>query len=249
MLPIIISFFIITAVNMIAYLWAYERQSDHLTDLSYSACFILVVIYFLFIYGDLTFPRITLALLVIIWGVRLGGFLFYRIHQMGKDVRFDSFRGSQKGFLKFWLLQSVSIWIIVLPVIVGLMSDIKEVHWPAVVLWTIGWLLESIADYQKFTFRSKYSEQDFIDTGLFKYIRHPNYLGEILIWAAVFLYVTPYVSGWMWLTIVSPLWIVILLVWISGIPLIEKTYPSKYANNARFDLYLSRSWKLIPFIY
>lgn len=249
MLPIFISFILITLVNIAAYIWAYKKQSDHLTDISYSACFIILVAYFLLAYGDLTLSRIVLALLVILWGIRLGGFLFYRIHKMGKDARFDDFRGSKKGFLKFWLLQSISIWIIALPAIVGLMTNIDHVQWLAVLLWFFGWIIESIADYQKFVFRQKKATHEFIDTGLYKFIRHPNYLGEILIWVAIFWYVTPILSGWMWWTIVSPLWIITLLVKVSGIPLIEHSYPTKYANNTKFTHYLSQSWKLIPFIY
>ena len=128
MTAIFISFLIITLVNILAYIWAYKKQSDHLTDISYSLCFIAVTLYFLFAYGDLSNGRIVLALMVILWGIRLGGFLFYRIYKMGKDARFDAFRGRASGFLKFWLLQSLSISIIVLPVLFGLLAQDIEVN-------------------------------------------------------------------------------------------------------------------------
>jgi len=108
MTAIFISFVIITLINMLAYAWAYRNQSDHLTDISYSFCFIATSFYFLLGYGDITPPRIVLTMMVFLWGLRLGGFLFYRICKMGKDSRFDDFRNSKSGFLKFWILQSVS---------------------------------------------------------------------------------------------------------------------------------------------
>lgn len=249
MTAIFISFLIITLVNVLAYIWAYRNQSDHLTDISYSLCFIAVALFFLFGYGDLTAGHIVLTLMVVLWGVRLGGFLFYRIHHMGKDQRFDQFRSSAGGFLKFWLLQSASIWIIALPVLIGLMSENLQINIYAIIVWIGGWLLQSIADWQKFTFRSTNPASSFIDYGLYRYIRHPNYAGEILIWISIFWYVSPVLSYWQWLTIISPIWVTILLIGISGIPLIEITNRKKYAGNASFQQYVERTWRLVPFVY
>ena len=249
MMAILISFLIITLVNILAYIWAYKKQSDHLTDISYSLCFIAVTLYFLFAYGNLSAGSVVLALMVILWGIRLGGFLFYRIHKMGKDSRFDAFRGNAGGFLKFWLLQSLSISIIVLPVLFGLMATNIEVNIYALFLWCIGWILQSVADWQKFTFRSHHPSSSFISTGLYSYVRHPNYTGEILIWVAIFWYVSSVLSGWTWSAVISPIWIIFLLVAVSGIPLIEVANSKKYAGNADFQKYVSKTWRLIPFVY
>ena len=249
MSSIVISFIFIAIVNILAYLWAYKKQSDHLTDISYSLCFIVVTLYFLLVYGGLTQGRVVLALMLVLWGIRLGGFLFYRIQKMGKDARFDTFRGSAAGFLKFWILQAVSISIIILPVLFGLEAADLQIHNVAFALWLTGWIIQAAADWQKFSFRQTHSAHEFIDYGLYKYIRHPNYLGEILIWGAIFWYVTPVLAGWHWLAVVSPLWIIFLLVKVSGIPLIEETYPVKYKDNPLFQKYLKRSYRLIPFIY
>jgi steroid 5-alpha reductase family enzyme len=249
MTAILISFIIITLVNVLAYIWAYKKQSDHLTDISYSLCFIAVTLYFLMAYGDLTLGRLVLALMVILWGVRLGGFLFYRIHKMGKDARFDAFRGDAMGFLKFWLLQSISISIIVLPVLFGLLSNDLQVHIFAVILWIVGWTLQSVADWQKFTFRSQNPFNSFINNGLFTYVRHPNYTGEILIWLSIFWYVSSILAGWEWIALISPVWIIVLLVKISGIPLIEEANQKKYQGNLAFAEYTKKTWRLIPFLY
>ncbi|MBK9737358.1 MAG: DUF1295 domain-containing protein [Saprospiraceae bacterium] len=250
MTAIIISFLLITFVNVSAFIWAYKKQSDHLTDISYSLCFIAVTMYFFFVGDWMDISRMIFAAMIICWGIRLGGFLFFRIHKMGKDSRFDNFRENRTGFLKFWLLQSVSIWIIALPVMIGLGGKNLNIHFFAVLLWMIGMIIETIADWQKFMFRNrKPAANSFIDYGLFTYIRHPNYLGEILIWVSIFWYISPALVGYEWLSVVSPLWVIALLLWISGIPLIEKTNLTKYKDNPEFKAYTERTWRLIPWIY
>lgn len=249
MASIFLSFVIITVINILAYAWAFKRQSDHLTDLSYSLCFIAVTLYFLFANDSLSAARVILALMVAVWGVRLGGFLFYRINKMGRDKRFDDFRSSRSGFLKFWLLQSLSISIIILPVLFGLLAEGLSVNIPAIMVWTAGWIMQSVADWQKFVFRSRNPADAFISHGLYKHIRHPNYTGEILIWVGIFWYVVPVLYRWQWVAALSPLWIIILLTSISGIPLIENINRKKYKDDPAYSNYLSRTWRLIPLIF
>jgi steroid 5-alpha reductase family enzyme len=249
MTAIFISFLLITLVNVLAYVWAYRNQSDHLTDISYSACFIAVAVFFFQMYGGFDPSRIILVSMVILWAIRLGGFLFYRIHKMGRDTRFDEFRASRSGFLKFWLLQSISIWIIALPVMTGLMVGNLKIIVPAIMVWAVGWLIESIADGQKFIFKSSNQGAGFIQKGLYSRIRHPNYLGEILVWIGIFWYVAPSLDGWMWWSVVSPLWVILLLLKVSGIPLIEKANEIKYKDDPAFQKYQQYSWRIIPFVY
>lgn len=168
---------------------------------------------------------------------------------MGRDQRFDAFRGNAGGFLNFWLLQSISISIIVLPVLFGLLSLNIKVNIFAFLFWAAGWGIQSMADWQKFTFRNHHPSTSFVSTGLYKYIRHPNYTGEIIIWLSIFWYVFPVLAGWQWLSVISPVWIIILLVGISGIPLIEITNRKKYAGNFAFKEYVDRTWRLIPLVY
>ena len=85
--------------------------------------------------------------------------------------------------------------------------------------------------------------------GLYSTVKYPNYLGEILCWIGVFTYAIPSFGGIEWLTIVSPLWIIVLLLYISGIPLLEKQYEKKYGNDPEFKKYQVKTRKLIPLIY
>lgn len=240
----------ITAFNVAAYIWAYKRQSDVLTDISYSLSFIAVAMYGLYFWGPLTYPRVVLAGMVLIWALRLGGFLFYRIHKMGRDTRFDDFRESKIGFLKFWILQSISIWIIALPFMVGLYSNNENFNTWGIVIFLLGWIIEAVADYQKFSFRNnKKNEGKFIQTGLYTWLRHPNYLGEILCWLGIFLFVSPMLIGTSWLVIISPIWVIILLLFISGIPLIKVSNLKKYNHLPEYHNYLKKTWHIFPFIY
>jgi steroid 5-alpha reductase family enzyme len=168
---------------------------------------------------------------------------------MGKDARFDAFRGDAMGFLKFWLLQSISISIIILPVLFGLLDKDLTIHIFAVILWIVAWILQSVADWQKFTFRSQNPSNSFINNGLFTYVRHPNYTGEVLIWVSIFWFVSSILSGWEWIAVISPIWIIVLLVKISGIPLIEEANQKKYKGNLAFAEYTKKTWRLIPFLY
>ncbi len=245
---LILSLIIITLVNVIAYVWAYKKQSDHLTDISYSLSFIALVVSLVMISGHMSWQHLILVGMVVLWGLRLGGFLFYRINKMGKDDRFDSFRGSWIGFLKFFLLQSISIWIIALPAIIFIQVPEIKVSIVGIGIWFIGFVVEAIADAQKFSFKEKHPDR-YMDSGIYKKIRHPNYLGEILCWLGIWIYIAPSIVGWYWISIISPIWICLLLIKISGIPLLEKKGYRKYGEDPEYMHYMNHTHKLIPGIY
>src|SRR4029079_4007863 len=97
-------------------------------------------------------PPLTLALMVVLWGVRLAGYLFFRIIQMGRDKRFDGVRENFWRFFRFWLFQGVAVWIIMLPVIVwfGLPGRWHGLMTAGVIIWAVGLVIETVADAQKF---------------------------------------------------------------------------------------------------
>ncbi|MBK6782385.1 MAG: DUF1295 domain-containing protein [Saprospiraceae bacterium] len=250
MITIFLSLFFVLALNLIAYWWAYKNQSDKLTDITYSVCFILLSIFLFFYNGQSGLPELILIAMVVLWGLRLGGFLLFRILSIKKDERFDDFRNSKSGFLKFWLLQAFSIWFLSLPFVIGLTTSEKLLlHVPALILFIAGWLLETISDFQKYSFKQRYGKNAIVQTGIYRFVRHPNYTGEIMIWLAIFWYVSPVLKGWDWLSLISPLWLIILLLFISGIPLIEKVNVVKYKDNPEYQKYIKKTKKLIPFLY
>ncbi len=244
---------IITLIlNLIGFLFGWFKQSDKLTDLIYSLSFFVVAI-FLYLNSSKTVTALLLTIMICCWAVRLGSYLFWRINKMKKDTRFDDRRPNFTSLMNFWLLQTGSIIIILIPAIIFYSKpnvELQLIQLVAMAIWLLGFLLESIADFQKSSFKSKPQHKGkFISTGLWSIVRYPNYLGEILCWIGVFLFCTPVFITGNWIAVVSPLWIVILLVFISGIPFLEKSSMEKYGPLVSFQEYVKHTKKLIPGIY
>lgn len=239
-------------LNLIGFLFGWFKQSDKLTDLIYSLSFFVVAIY-LFRNSSKTITALLLTVMICCWALRLGGYLFWRINKMKKDTRFDERRVSFTRLMNFWLLQTGSIIIILIPAIIFYSKPNVELHiiqLVAFVIWLFGFIIESVADFQKSSFKSKPSNKgQFIQTGLWSIVRYPNYTGEILCWIGVFLFCSPVFITGNWIAVISPIWIIILLVFISGIPLLEKSSQKKYGSMSAFKKYVAGTKKLIPGIF
>ena len=239
-------------LNVVGFLFGWIRQSDKLTDLVYSLSFFVVTIY-LYQNSSKTITALLLAIMICLWALRLGGYLFWRINKMKKDARFDNRRPNFSALLNFWILQTGSIIIILIPAIIFFSKPNSEIQLIQIVgmgLWVVGFLVESIADFQKSSFKSNTSNRGkFINSGLWSIVRYPNYLGEILCWVGVFTFCTTVFITGNWIAIISPLWISILLLFISGIPLLEKSAQKKYGKMITFQHYIDSTSKLIPGIY
>ena len=119
-----------------------------------------------------------------------------------------------------------------------------------VIIFSIGFITETIADFQKFRFKRQLENKDkFISSGLYAIVRFPNYAGEILVWIGIFIACLPYLEGWALLSIVSPIWINILLIKISGIPYLLTSQNEQYGERASYQEYLRTTKKLVPYLY
>eukprot|EP01103_Thecamoeba_quadrilineata_P000564 TRINITY_DN10490_c0_g1_i1.p1 TRINITY_DN10490_c0_g1~~TRINITY_DN10490_c0_g1_i1.p1 ORF type:complete len:240 (-),score=33.48 TRINITY_DN10490_c0_g1_i1:30-749(-) len=146
---------------------------------------------------------------IVIWGLRLSLFLFSRILRDGKDSRFDRIRTKPKIFFIYWTVQALWVYLTLLPVLI--LNDnsnnppidiVDKIGWG---LWGAGFLLESVADAQKTIFKSNPNNHNrWIQSGLWKFSRHPNYFGEILVWIGVFLSSSRTMTGYQYLSVVSP---------------------------------------------
>lgn len=241
---------VILAIQLFGFSVAYTRQTDKLTDLWYGGTFFLLAVYLFVTQSPQGLVHTILLVMIVLWSLRLAGYLFVRIHAMKKDSRFDEMRKKPLKFLGFWLLQTLSIIVISLPfVFVLTQPNINLAPWSLLgaVLWAMGLAIESVADAQKFKFKQKKTtKHPWIQSGVWKYSRHPNYFGEILCWIGVFVYAVPYLQGWWWLSIISPLFIMLLLGFVSGIPLLEKSANKKYGNNTAYQKYKKETSVLIP---
>ena len=171
------------AIQIGFFLLAATFKTDKVTDLSYSLTFIILALLLLFTNQTFFTTQIIIALLIIIWGIRLAVYLFSRILKIGRDSRFDDIRDNFLKFAGFWTLQAVSVWIIMLPSTVALSSETNpDVVWLAglgLFVSCIGLIIETTADYQKYVFKNDPNNRGtWIQSGIWKYSRHPNYFGE-----------------------------------------------------------------------
>lgn len=250
--PIIASLLVSFAVNMFFFAFAALFKTDKVTDISYSLSFFLLTLILVASGGaSASFTSILIAACILLWSLRLGSYLLYRIVVIGKDDRFDDKRGDFVAFLKFWLLQTFAVWLIMLPFSLFLSNSASGTRpVPAVLgfaMFILGFIIETFADAQKFRFRrSQANRGRWVDVGLWKYSRHPNYFGEILLWWGLFIVVAPALSGLAWLSILGPLSITLLLLFVSGIPLLEKSADKKYGENPGYWKYKESTSLLIP---
>lgn len=237
-------------VNLLMFIPAYILKTDKLTDTSYSITFIAVTVLG-FLRSERTGLHWVILALVLLWAVRLGIFLLIRIRKKGKDRRFDGIRDKFWPFLRFWVLQGVSVFIIILAALSGFAQKDTRLDLFSYIgagVFLAGLLIEAIADAQKFRFSNNPQNKGrWIDEGIWRMNRHPNYLGEMMVWTGIYFIVGPSLSlSALLIALLSPLYIITLLLFVSGIPLLEKSAKQKWKDQREFRQYLSEVPVLIP---
>ena len=194
-----------------------------------------------------------ILLFIIIWALRLGLFLLIRVFDVGEDRRFKNVKTSFSKFLVYFTVSGLWVFLTTcnaLTLILNnspLKNDLFFII--GICLWIIGFLFESIADEQKRQFRKTSKNQGhFISSGLWKISRHPNYLGEIMQWTSIAIVSLPVLIGWQYLTLISPLFVSILLIRISGVNLLEKRSDAKWGSSNLYQEYKNSTPILVPFI-
>ena len=192
-------------------------------------------------------PRaLLLALLVGVWTLLLGTFLYSRIRSEGVVRRFAALKPDLARFLLTWTLQGLWVLLTVSCALAAITATsarpVGAVAALGTTVWIAGFAIEAIADRQKRAFRADPANHDrFISTGLWAWSRHPNYCGEILLWIGVALVALPALSGWALATLVSPVFVYVLLTRISGIPLLESRSDAKWGNAPEYQAYKART--------
>ncbi|MBU1014101.1 MAG: DUF1295 domain-containing protein [Bacteroidetes bacterium] len=247
---LLITFVIALGINLIMFIPAYLFNTDKLTDISYSVTFVVVAIFGL-IQSSLNLPHILLFLMIFIWAFRLGTYLLLRIRKIGKDNRFDSMRKSIIKFGSFWVLQGITVFVVLIPSIYFFNTSLEQLSflsYSGLLIWLVGLIIEATGDYQKTIFiNNPNNKGKWVNTGLWKYSRHPNYLGEILVWIGVYLFILPALNnGQALIGLISPVFITTLLLFVSGIPLLEKSADKKWGTDHDYTLYKNNTGILLP---
>lgn len=241
---------LVFAIQWLAFVPAFIWQTERYYDLIGSLSFISLMLFLLtFAPED---PRATvLAVMVVVWAVRLGSFLFVRILQDGTDSRFDEIKPQPLRFLLTWSMQGLWVVLTTAPVIAVLSTSqtlpIGTLGYLGAVMWLVGLVIETLADWQKRQFKRQQSAQPFIASGLWALSRHPNYFGEILLWAGIALMALPVLNGWQYATLISPLFVYLLLTKISGVPLLEAKADKKWGDLPAYQQYKQKTPVLVPF--
>ena len=196
--------------------------------------------------------ELIISLLVIIWSLRLSIFLYRRIHRTGKDGRFDKFKTSPIRFLVPWTIQGLWVFLTMIVVIViNSQADSAPALgiWDVLGLltWILGFGIEAIADKQKTVFNTEPANQGkWIDSGLWSISRHPNYLGEILLWTGIAFFGISCFTGLERVAWISPIFIYLLLTKVSGIPILDKRALEKWGDDPEYQKYRENTPALIP---
>lgn len=238
-------------IQILAFIPAYLFQTEKFYDITGSITYVSVTTLTVIFNQKNDLRSWLLLILVLIWAMRLGSFLFLRIHKAGKDGRFDDIKPSFPRFLNTWLLQGLWVsftaaaaWAVITS------SHQKELGIIALigfVIWVLGFSFEVVADRQKNRFREDPANHGkFIQSGLWSRSRHPNYFGEITLWVGVAIIAVPVLQGWQWATLVSPVFVALLLTRISGVPLLEKRANEKWGGQKDYEAYKKNTPVLIP---
>jgi len=247
------------AIQVIAYIPAVLLRTEKFFDLTGGLTFALVAVGLLVAVAPAGARAWVLVAMIVVWGVRLSVFLFVRVHAQGSDGRFDDIKTNPLAFLRAWIIQG--LWVVATSSAawVGITAAPRSGSgsdgvdgvdvWIVIggLVWIAGIVLEIVADAQKTAFRRDPANGGrFIDTGVWAWSRHPNYLGEILVWLGVAIIALPVAVGWQWVTIISPVFVVLLLTRVSGIPLLEKRADERWGDQPAYREYKKRTPVLVP---
>ena len=238
-------------IQWIVFIPSFLNKTEHFFDLTGSLTFISVVLITLMLIPEIYVRDIVIALLVVIWATRLGSFLFLRVRKDGGDGRFTIMKTKFWWFLMTWNIQGMWVFLSLAAGLAAMTSaekvevDIFLIF--GLVVWVLGFSIEVISDGQKSKFRSKMENKDkFITSGIWSWSRHPNYFGEILLWCGITIIALPVLQGWQFITLISPIFIIILLTQISGVRLLELRGKKKWGENEEYRKYLRNTSVLIP---
>ena len=192
------------------------------------------------------------CVLVSIWGLRLAWHIHARHRGKPEDFRYLAWRREwgrwfyARSYAQVYLLQGALLFLVALPVLVinrnpgGALGFLEVV---GVCVWLFGFLFESVGDEELARFaRDPHNHGKILQSGLWRYTRHPNYFGEVVQWWGIWLVAIGVSGGWF--SIAGPLTITLLILQVSGIPMLEK----KMAENPDFAEYRRRTSVFVPWI-
>ncbi|MDA9021141.1 DUF1295 domain-containing protein [Gammaproteobacteria bacterium] len=248
---------LIFVIQWIAYIPAFIFKTEKFYDLTGSLTYIAAISFALYstnISQSLDLGSLIIGAAIIVWAVRLGSFLFMRVHKDKKDGRFDTIKTSFSQFFMTWTLQGMWVFICSSAALVAIANPtgvpINIVFIIGLALFILGFVVEIIADNQKSAFRSIPENKDvFINEGLWARSRHPNYFGEITLWTGITVMGISTFEGMNYLALFSPIFSYLLLNYVSGVRMLEYRGHKKWGHLDAYVTYKKSTPKFIPKIF
>ncbi len=192
-----------------------------------------------------------ISTLVTIWGLRLSGYILYRNWGKGEDYRYQEMRENAEGkwwwqsYFQVFVLQGFLMWVISIPLLAAHISPtparLTAVDYAAIMVWAIGFFFEAVGDLQMTLFKADPSNRgQVLNTGVWRYTRHPNYFGDATQWWAYYL-IALAAGGW-W-TIFSPVVMTFMLLRVSGVALLEKSLTE---TKPKYKEYIETTSAFVP---
>ena len=252
-----ISLFIAFIIQWIVFIPSFYFSTERFYDLTGSITYMIVIVTALYHKSEFIGSRsdlrsLLIAGFVIIWALRLGSFLFLRVLKDKEDRRFSEWKKNFHQFLRVWTLQGLWVFLTSVAAVTAITS--RKIIEPDLFLyigsflWVFGFLFESIADYQKRKFRSE-NKNKFIQSGLWSVSRHPNYFGEIVLWFGIALIAFPTLVGPQYVSLISPLFVYLLLTRVSGVHILEKHADDTWGKKKDYKAYKEKTPVLFPKIF
>jgi steroid 5-alpha reductase family enzyme len=239
------------AIQWLAFIPARLFQTERFYDLTGSITYIAVTLAAINIAAAPSGAQWLIVIMILVWAGRLGSFLFRRLHAAGGDQRFDHIKVSSSRFFVAWTLQGAWVVMTSCAALTAILSAeptaMSTIYLIGAVMWVAGFVIEVMADQQKSRFRADPANTGrFINVGLWARSRHPNYFGEILLWAGIAVMAIPYLSGTQWVVMLSPLFVYALLTRISGIPTLARRGQQLWGDEPIYQAYVANTPRLLP---
>jgi len=238
-------------IQWLAFIPARLFQTERFYDLTGSITYIAITLAAISAATAPSGAQWLIAIMIFLWAARLGSFLFRRIHAAGGDQRFDHIKVSSSRFFVAWTLQGAWVVMTSCAALTAILSAeqtaVGVIYVMGAVMWVAGFVIEVMADQQKSRFRADPANAcRFINVGLWARSRHPNYFGEILLWAGIAVMAIPYLSSTQWVGMLSPIFVYALLTRISGIPTLARRGQQLWGDDPTYQAYVANTPRLLP---
>tara|TARA_B100000575_G_scaffold183032_1_gene147132 strand:+ start:17411 stop:18256 length:846 start_codon:yes stop_codon:yes gene_type:complete len=232
-------------ISWIAFIPAYIFQTEKFYDLTGTIKYLTLVWFVYFSSNSLGVFNIgsfILAILISIWTIRLGSFLFLRIHKDGEDKRFRTIKISPSQFFFAWTTSGMWVSLCSMCALTAISSSsgviMNTTTYIGILIFMFGFIFEVIADRQKTIFRSNRDNKDkFITSGLWSISRHPNYFGEVMLWLGISVISFSSLNGSEYISLISPIFTYLLLVYVSGVRMLEDRSDKKWGDSEDYIKY------------